>query len=240
MKTMIGTDISYYSLAILLSLVLNVIVVYLLSKKFKFTKYEIIGALVYENIGIIVGAKLLTYFQYLEQYDKFNFVNLELSSYGGAIGGILCLIIFCLQLKKSFKDVMFLFISSYPMMYAIGKIGCFLVGCCYGIEYSGLGHIVYSNSLSAPNGISLFPVQIIETFVFLGIFFYMFLLLRKDKFNWETLGISFLLCGLGKFILDYFRGSHEGVFLSLNQVISLMVILIGIVIYVKKRKEKVI
>lgn len=235
---MIESKISFYSLAIILSLIANVIVVLLLSKKYKFTLYEVIGALVYENIGVIFGAKALTYLQNISYYDTFNFYTLGLSSYGGLIGGILCLIIFCLQFKKSIKELLFLFMPSIPLMYSIGKIGCFLVGCCYGIEYNGLGSILYNHSLVAPEGVHLFPVQILEAIVFMVIFFYMFICQKGNKFNWKTLGISFCLCGLCKFILDYFREGHVGKFISLNQVISLFFIFIGIFIFVRSKKEK--
>ena len=44
-------------------------------------------------------------------------------------------------------------------MYSIGKIGCLLVGCCYGIEYSGPFSIVYNYSYSDIVGVRLFPIQ---------------------------------------------------------------------------------
>ena len=82
-------------------------------------------------------------------------------------------------------------------MYAIGKIGCFLVGCCYGIKYSGIFSVVYNYSLHAPVGVSLFPIQLVESIVFLLIFIYMLNKKLQNKFNTQTIGIS--LCV--KFIL---------------------------------------
>lgn len=232
---MFNTKVSLYGLSIIIALISNIVVVALLYKKYQFTRDEMIGALVYENIGIIMGAKLLTYFQNISYYGKLDFYTLGLSSYGGVIGAIVCLILFGLQFKKNIKEMMFLFMPSIPLMYSIGKIGCFLVGCCYGIEYSGLGNVVYNYSLSAPKGVHLFPVQIVETIVFLGIFIFMFIKQKSNKFSWETLGISFVLCGLGKYILDYFRNSHVGIFISLNQGISLIFIIIGIFLILKKK-----
>lgn len=235
---MIKTKIPLYSTMILISLLANVIIVLLVYKKGnKFSKDEIIGALVYENIGIIFGAKLLTYIQNYKTYGNFYFLSLGLSSYGALIGAILCLIIFGMQFKKTIKDMLFNFMPSIPLMYAIGKIGCFLVGCCYGIEYNGIGNISYKYSEVAPNHVHLFPVQIIETIIFTIIFIYMINKIFKYKFNWKTLGISFILCGVAKFILDYFRNSHINTFLSLNQIISIVFIVIGIVMYIKNNKR---
>ena len=234
---MINTRLPLYGIMILLSLISNIIVVFLIYKKYHFSRDEIIGALVYENIGIVFGAKLLTYIQNYRVYGKFDFLSLGLSSYGAVIGAIVCLVLFGLQFRKKYKDMLFAFMPSIPLMYAIGKIGCFLAGCCYGIEYSGVGSVLYQYSKDAPNNVSLFPVQIVETIIFVFIFIYMIRENIKNRFDWKTLGISFILCGLAKFILDYFRSSHMNVFLSFNQIISIVFILLGVFIYIMSNRS---
>ena len=121
-------------------------------------------------------------------------------------------------------------------MYAIGKIGCFLAGCCYGIPYAGPGHVIYNYSLVAPAGTCLFPIQIVETITFLFIFIYMIHKIITNKFSLHTLGISFILCGLAKFVLDFFRTSHINILISSNQIISIAFIVLGILIALKNRK----
>lgn len=235
---MFDTRIPFYGIMILLALLANIIVVISLYKKFKFSRDEIIGALVYENIGIIFGAKLLTFLQDYQQYGKFDFLSLGLSSYGGVIGAIVCLAIFGLQFKKNIKDILLTFMPPIPIMYAIGKIGCFLAGCCHGIKYRGLGNIVYNYSPVAPAQIPVFPVQLVETIFFTCIFIYIINRIIKDKFDLKVLGINFVLCGIGKFFLDYLRMSHTTVLLSLNQIISIIFIIIGIIMIIKKKKTK--
>lgn len=234
---MFETNIQFYSIMILLSLFVNVLIVLFTYKKFNFTKDEIIGALVYENIGIITGAKLLTFFENYKQYNEFNFLNTGFSSLGGIIGAIICLIIFAIQFKKNYKDLLFIFMPSIPLMYAIGKIGCFIVGCCYGIQYNGLGNVVYNYSKEAPIGIHLFPIQILETIVFILIFIFIIIKITKKEFNWKTLGINFILCGLAKFILDFFRMSHVGKIITTNQILCLLFIGIGIILFFKENKK---
>ena len=189
---MFNLKLPFYGIMILFSLLLNIVIVISIYKKYDFSKDEIIGALVYENIGIIFGAKLLTYIQNYKEYSNFDFLTLGLSSYGAVIGAIICLIIFGLQFKKTLKAMLFTFMPSIPLMYAIGKIGCFLTGCCYGIEYNGIGNIIYKYSPTAPNYIPLFPIQLVESIVFVLIFIYMITKILKDQFSWKTLGISFL------------------------------------------------
>ena len=137
---MIDTNVPLYSIFIFLSFILNIVIICLLNKnKDKLVYYM----LIYENIGFIYGGKLFTYLVNIKKYDSFNFFTLGFSSLGSLIGGILLLILFCVQFKRNIKETLSLFIKPIPLMYAVGKIGCFLVGCCYGIEYSGPFSIVY-------------------------------------------------------------------------------------------------
>ena len=236
---MFNTDFPIYGFLIIISLIANIIIVAILGKKYHFSLFEIIGAIVYENIGIIVGAKLLSYIQNYSNYATFDFIKLGLSSYGGLIGAIICIIIFSFQFKKNLKEMVFIFLPPVPLVYSIGKIGCFLVGCCYGVKYSGLGSISYRYSLIAPNNVELFPIQLIESIVFFLIFLYMIIKVFKNKFNWNIVGLCFVFCGLSKFFLDYLRASHT-IFLSLNQKISLIFVLIGLfIVFINKNfKEK--
>jgi len=47
------------------------------------------------------------------------------------------------------------------------------------------------------------------------------------------LGTSFVLCGLAKFCLDFLRMSHVNIILSLNQIISIIFIIVGIILIIK-------
>lgn len=122
-------------------------------------------------------------------------------------------------------------------MYAIGKIGCFLVGCCHGIEYSKIGSVVYKYSFEEINGIQLFPVQLVESIIFFIIFIFIMIRYKKNKINEKTLGLILILSGSAKFILYYFRMEHlNSIFLS-HQILSFIFIILGIVIYLLPKKE---
>lgn len=236
---MFDTNIPLYGSAILLSLIVNLFVVFKLSKKYNYNKNEIVALLLYENVGIIGGAKILTFIQ---NYDKlngqFNFFSLGLSSYGAVIGALLFIMLFCFQFKKSIKELLYIFMPSIPLMYGIGKIGCFLVGCCYGIEYNGFLSVIYNYSKSAPKNIPLFPIQIVETTVFISIFIYMMIQHKKNKFDLKVVGMGFILSGFSKFILEFLRHSHIGKLISSTQMISIAFIIIGILIIINNKKSK--
>ena len=157
----------FYSLSILMALISNIIVSTLLFKKYYYTLEELIGLLFYENVGLICGAKKLAYWL-SNSKEPFNFINAGLSAYGAIFGASFFIILFCFQFHKSIKETFLLLAPSFPLMYSIGKIGCFIAGCCYGINYNGLFKIIYKHSKSAPNNVYLFPVQLIESIIFLN------------------------------------------------------------------------
>ena len=171
---MFNIDFNFYGFFIILSLIIGLIFICVNAKELKFTKEDIIFLVVYLLVGMIVGAKYYDYFVNIDNYKSFNFFALGLSSYGAVIGFIIMLFIYSKQFKKDFITMLKLIIPSLPLIYGLSKIACFISGCCYGIEYDGIFSVTYNYSSSAPNGISLFPIQIVETVVFLLIFIFFF------------------------------------------------------------------
>jgi prolipoprotein diacylglyceryltransferase len=226
---MLNTTFPFYMTAILLSLVANIFVVNVAAKRYRFTRDELIGALCYENAGIILGAMALSYLHDPE--------TVGLSAYGAVIGAILCLLAFGLQFKKTVGQMLFAFMPSIPVMYAIGKLGCFMVGCCHGVEYNGWGSVAYPYTHIGLENARFFPVQLAETLVFTGIFIYMMRKIMQNRLDTRCLGVSFVLCGGAKFALDYLRISHAGQVFSLNQIISIAFIAAGLLLTFIRAKD---
>lgn len=226
---MFNTKIPLYGIFIIIAISSGLLVIYKNAKHLNLKKEEIMGLLFYIGLGAIFGAK---YFTFLTNPKKFNgifdFTKIGLSSYGAVIGIIILLFLFSKQYKKSFKNLIYILLPSIPLMYGIGKIGCFLAGCCFGIEYNGPLSVVYNYSHSAPKGISLFPVQLLEAIIFIAISIYTYNKTNKNKSNCIIIGQISAICGASKFSLDYLRMSHIGKTFSTNQLVSLAFILIGL------------
>lgn len=217
-----------YPSMIVLSLIVNVIVVLIISRKFKYTVDELISMLVMENIGIIGGGILYTYI-----FSK----ELGFSSLGGVIGGLIMLYLYSLLVKKDYKYMLILFMPSIPLMYAIGKIGCFVAGCCYGIPYDGIGHIVYHSSEVALLNTNLFPIQIVETIIFLIIFIYIISRYYKKKFSIKLIMIEIIVCGIAKFLLDFLRYEHTVKLITSNQIMCLLLVIFSSIYLIRLNKK---
>ncbi|MDD6879523.1 MAG: prolipoprotein diacylglyceryl transferase [bacterium] len=234
---MFNTKIPLYAICIIIAILSGLFFIYNNVKILKFKKEEIIGLLIYIGLGTIFGAKYFTFITNSKEFNGiFEFSKIGLSSYGAIIGIIILIFIFSKQYKKRFQDLVYVLLTSIPLMYSIGKIGCFVAGCCYGIKYNRPLSVTYNYSYTAPIGISLFPIQLLEAITFMIIFIYVFIKSKKQKPNNILIGKIFVICATSKFLLDYLRMSHVGKLLSINQLVSVLFILIGLYLTFKKNK----
>lgn len=149
-----------------------------------------------------------------------DFLTIGLSSYGGAIG----LIVSSLFFEKIMKLDGFLIkysIISLPLIYGLSKIACFIVGCCYGLPYNSFFSVTYTNGLNIP----LFPVQFVETIVFIIIF----IICNKYKNCKNIIWITIFTSSLFKFLLDFLRYEHINKIITINQIISIFLMVVVII-----------
>ncbi len=160
--------------------------------------------------------------------------------YGGLIGGVLGAIFAARYFGLRLSDYYGGLVPVIPLIHIFGRAGCFLTGCCYGVQTSGGLHVIYETSRIAPNGIPLVPVQMIETVCNLLIFLLLHFLAKKQQLNCFLLDCYILCYAPIRFILEFFRGDPERGSLwvfSTSQWISLLLMLCCAVhIYLLTRK----
>ena len=213
-------NIPIYGIMIVLSLIIGIVYITINLKKEKIKKEYIIYYdmlyIVFTLFGGIAISRIIT-------------LSNSLSSYAAAISCVACALIYNKIVPN--KNIYLKYtILSLPLVYAISKIGCFLSGCCYGIPYNGILSVTYTNGLSTP----LFPIQLLETIVFLIIF----IVVNIFKKNKSIIEITLLLCAISKLLLDYLRYDHINKIISLNQVFSLIVIIVAVILLIKKNLKK--
>ena len=209
-------------------------------------------------IGLIIGAKLLYTitdigrlweFRHLLWEDTGAYLNMILGGglvfYGGLIGGIAAVFIYCKAFKTpfSFFEIMDLYAPSIALMHAIGRVGCFLAGCCYGMHIEGPFGVVFTNSLGAPNGVSLLPIQLIESGLNIILCAALMLYARKKRTPGRVIGLYLVVYAIMRFTLEFFRGDAIRGFilgLSTSQFISILVLPVGVLLLIRKsRKNKI-
>lgn len=159
--------------------------------------------------------------------------------YGGLIIGILAGMIYVKKKKLDPAPYSDIGGAAIPLFHAFGRIGCFLGGCCYGVECK-VGFIYTRAAVEEANGVRRFPIQLLEAFLNFALFFLLWYLLRKSKFAGRLLYLYLCLYAVIRFTLEFWRGDEARGFLlglSTSQLISIFVFLFGLAMMLLKSRQ---
>lgn len=136
--------------------------------------------------------------------------------YGGLILGSLFVISFFKCMKLPVKHLNQL-IPILALSHAVGRLGCYLTGCCYGELISdNLRH----------------PTQLYECLFLLML---AGILYKRSQNGLPTVTIYLLVYSLFRFIVEFFRGDQvRGILgngISTSQLISLIIIVVTLITY---------
>lgn len=222
------------------------------AERFNYPKADILYVSLYGGIGILIGAKLMYFVSklpkiipnfdvYIELWknnpmEAMNYSFGGLVFYGGLIGAVLGAYIYCRQYKMPFAPLLDIFAPLIPFVHGVGRIGCFMAGCCYGKEYHGFGSVQFpANSvIEALDDVPRVPVQLLEAGLNFIIAIILYLLLRKGKMKaGQLMGIYIVYYTVIRYLMEMLRGDEVrgnigGI--STSQVISIILIPIGIVL----------
>lgn len=234
-----------YGLMIILGLVFSNLIALKVLKKASLNINSFIILEAYSLLGGGIGAKMLYLIISYRQIDwsklgdLYYFNNLLRGGFvffGGLIGALVFLVLaghlHNINYKAYLQKITFLI----PFAHAFGRIGCFMAGCCYGIPYNGVGHVVFPSNSLAPSGIPLFPVQLLEASCLFIVSFIIWYLSTHFKFN--SIIIYLLGYSILRFFIEFLRYDEKrgslGIF-STSQWISLLLLLSTLIYILYKR-----
>jgi phosphatidylglycerol:prolipoprotein diacylglycerol transferase len=240
-----------YGLLIAIGLVVGIIVASRIGKSqgIGFQKIMDMGLIII--ITGIIGSRLayvLINFSYYKTYpaDIFKLWNGGLVFSGGLIAVLLVMVWYAKQTGRSLWQIGDLWAPAAAVGQAIGRIGCFMAGCCYGKPTDMPWGVVFTDpkSLAYPLNTPLHPTQLYSSFSGLIIFIILMILNRKKRFEGQVLLWFLILHSTARLLIEQFRGDDRGLIFggswTATQFITL-IILIGSIIMLfilKPRKEK--
>ncbi len=203
----------------------------------------------YVLLAAILGSRLLFVIinagHYLKNpIDIFKIWEGGLVFYGGVILAIPTAIWFIRKKGIDLWNTADIFAPSLAIGHAIGRLGCFSAGCCYGKPAEGLPWAVTFSDPEclARTGIPLHPTQLYESAGEFVNFIILIVLRRHQSFKGQLLWTYLLLYSVIRFIVEFFRGDEARGFLigniSVSQGISVLMFLGAIAGLVVLRKRK--
>ncbi len=232
-----------------------------IGNEYGYCKKDMIGTSVYALVGLVLGAKLLyfaTKIPYVfTEMDRFEemwvYAPMEVIDYlfggmvyyGGLIGAAIGAYIYTKKAFLVYRPYMEIYAPLVPLVHGFGRIGCFMAGCCYGIEYNGMLAVCCTI-----DNVCRFPVQLVEAIFNIIIAVVLEIVRRRRIKKWKTMqvgdkenskplfGFYLIYYAIIRFILEFLRGDMErgGIWvLSTSQIISIVVLPIGLWILFGRR-----
>lgn len=244
-----GLEITYYGLIIAIGMALGVFVACKNAKFRGLVADDFILAACYVLPLAIIGARLYYVTFSGETYsfgEIFRIWDGGMAIYGGVIGGAIGVALFCLIHKKNFLDVADVVAPSLILGQAIGRIGCYFAGCCYGIEVTNESLMWFPLSTQI-NGVWHLSTFFYESLWNLLAFVILLILLRKNKYKFRgsSIAMYFILYGIGRAWIEALRGDSLYIgAIKVSQLLSILLIIGGLLLIlinfllVKKGKTK--
>jgi len=140
------------------------------------------------------------------------------------------------------------FAPGLALGHAIGRIGCFTAGCCYGKETHHWWGVTFTSlfanqNAGTPLNVPLEPTQLFEAAVEFANFLFLMWLLKRRKFDGQVFATFAIIYGVARFFLEYLRddpgrGSVFGGMITGTQLIAIGLVGGGLLIWWYKSGTK--
>jgi len=171
---------------------------------------------------------------------------------GAILGGTLLALIFLYWKKASILNYVDTAMPAIALSYAIGRLGCFLNGCCFGVrsdlpwavkfpEHTFAYYVHWGKGWLNSDDVLSLAVHPTQLYHAIGGFM-LFLVLHRFKPRWSGGRLVLGLAGYGflRFFLQLVRGDRTPIIgiLDINQILSLIFVLIAGLLWWRFRRKQ--
>jgi len=213
------------------------------------------------NLGIlailsgIVGAKILFIVQDWSYYAAnpgkiFSLATLQSGGifYGGLVAAIGASFWYMRRHRFPLLKTFDVFAPGIALGHAIGRLGCFAAGCCYGKPTDLPWGVTFSSEVAhrlagTTLGVPLHPTQIYEFLVELTNFGVLLWLFRRRSFDGQVIGAYLFLYGFARYFMEFLRDDpgrgllFHGV-LTGTQFISVLMVIAGGALWLRRERPR--
>ncbi len=204
-----------------------------------------------------VSARLFVVFRHFGYYlanplEIFLFWKGGTASSGAYIGGIVGALIGAKWQELSLAKFLDSCAPAVAFAIILGRLGCFLNGCCYGkissfpwaLRFPGgsgphYDHLQQGLISAAQLALPVHPTQLYEALFALLLFLFLMKYRKRQKWDGELAVWLFILYPAGRFLNEFLRGDDRGMILMLSvpQVFCMLAIILAAFFLVKKYRQ---
>ena len=187
----------------------------------------------------VIGARLFFIAQNFGDYQKdfwrlFSLREGGLVWYGGFIAAALAGVVYGRARRLPFFKWSDFLAPILALGHAVGRLGCFFNGCCYGRVTTGRFGFVFDGE-----AIPRIPTQLYESALLLTLSAYLFYRIRKPHADGEIFARYLVAYSVSRFVIEFWRGDQIPVaHLTIPQWISLFLFFGGVVWMVYLRRKR--
>jgi len=238
-----------YGVLVALGFLVGLWITVRLARRAKLPPDPIANLAVYCALAGLAGAKLFmilfdfrTYWEKPETLFTLNTLQAAGVYQGGFLLALLTAIWYIRRNRLPALQTCDVFAPGVAIGQAIGRIGCFAAGCCWGSQCDRPWAVTFRNMeahdlTDVPLGVPLHPAQLYEVFADALIFAALFWMIRRPHRAGAIIGWYLVLYSSVRFAIEFFRfheqGLHAG--LSLTQWISLGTLAGGMILLWMRR-----
>jgi len=234
-------SIPTYGVLVALGFLAGLIVAVRLARRSGLPGEQISNLAVYCALVGIAGAKLFMFlfdWQFYLHNPGEIFTISTLQAAGVYHGGFLAALGFAFWYIRAQNLPMALtmdcFAPGIALGHAIGRLGCFAAGCCWGRECDLPWAVTFHSQEAAnvPTGVPLHPAQLYESAANLLLFVFLYRVFLRRRRPGIVISLYLILYGVIRFIVEFFRFHEQSLVwgLSLTQWISVGLVALGALI----------
>lgn len=237
-----------YIIMICIGVIAALVLFRILSTKLgmEYNSFRFYGLILIASIGL--GFCFSRLFQMLYNVIETGTVGKGITFLGGLIGGVFTFFMLAFFFGKKYRSDLLktvnLAMPCIALGHCIGRIGCFLSGCCYGIQVANGNPFGVIFKAGSGAGVLRLPTQLFESFFLLLLCIALILFIFKFNKLDYTAVIYLYGYSIFRFWIEFLRDDHRGFFflnLSPSQLISIIMfigaIVLNVLIYKKRHKR---
>jgi len=197
----------------------------------------------YCALAALIGAKLMMlavdagdYWQHPDRIFSLETLQAGGVFYGGLLGALAVSWVYLRKARLPALVVADVFAPGIALGHAIGRIGCFAAGCCWGTECHLPWAVTFTNPaahqlVGVPLDVPLHPAQLYESAAEFAIFGILYWRSERGHGRGDIISLYLMLYGAARFAVEFFRNHEQGNLwgtpLDASQWISLVLFLAG-------------
>ncbi len=226
-------EIRWYGIMVVLAIISILAVSLLEAKRLQVEQDHIYNLAIFAVIGGIIFARLIHIIDRLDYYIQHpsQILGFEgVGVYGAVIGVLLAVIIYCYVKKLSIWLIADLVSPGALLGMAVGRIGCILNGCCYGVESDAFFSVTYTNPHTyAPLNVSVLPTQFFHLLWNLAAFGVVWALRKRLQPRGNLFLLYLAFYALGDLIIRFFRQGTPWLFgIQQAQLIGIIILVVTV------------